>query len=58
MKPLSLPVGDADDGNNFDDADWVNAKFMVSGEKPQTMVARSPSSFPNGCPAEDFDTRR
>ena len=39
IRTLILLVGDAGDGNNFDYADWAEAKFTVSGEKPQTMVA-------------------
>jgi alpha-galactosidase len=39
VKTLILMVGDAGDGINFDHADWADAKFEISGAKPETMLA-------------------
>ena len=33
VKKLTLKVGDADDGINYDHADWADAKFETSGAK-------------------------
>jgi alpha-galactosidase len=40
VKALLLQVGDAGDGIEFDHADWADARFIVSGAKPQAI--RSP----------------
>ena len=37
VKALTLKVGDADDGNSFDHADWADAKFETAAAK--TFVA-------------------
>ena len=35
VKKLMLTVTDAGDGINFDHADWADARFMVTGERPR-----------------------
>jgi len=37
VKTLALMVGDAGDGNNYDHADWADAKFEISGARPETI---------------------
>ena len=37
VKTLLLFVGSAGDGINFDHANWADAKFVVSGEKPKAV---------------------
>ncbi len=37
VKKLTLKVGEADDGNSFDHADWADAKFETAGAK--TFIA-------------------
>jgi alpha-galactosidase len=37
LQTLVLLVGDAGDGIGFDHANWVEARFLVSGAKPQAM---------------------
>lgn len=39
VKSLVLLVGDAGDGTDFDHADWADARFIVSGLKPQAVSA-------------------
>ena len=39
VKYLVLIVGDAGDGVNFDHANWADATFIVSGDKPKTIFA-------------------
>jgi alpha-galactosidase len=39
IKTLLLVVSDARDGINCDHADWGDARFEISGEAPQTVVA-------------------
>ena len=39
VKTLLLFVGSAGDGIDFDHADWADAKFVVSGEKPKAVDA-------------------
>ncbi len=39
VKSLLLVVGDARDGINCDHADWADAKFEMTGAKPQTTIA-------------------
>ena len=39
IKNLILMVGDAGDGINYDHADWANAKFEISGARPETVAA-------------------
>jgi alpha-galactosidase len=39
VKTLTLKVGDADDGINFDHADWADARFDYAGAPPVTVVA-------------------
>src|SRR5512137_2213787 len=38
VKTLVLQVEDAGDGNGCDHADWAEARFIVSGAKPQTIA--------------------
>jgi alpha-galactosidase len=38
-KVLLLQVTDAGDGNAFDHADWADAKFLVTGARPEPVVA-------------------
>jgi len=37
IKELALRVGDAGDGFEFDHADWADASFEVTGERPRTF---------------------
>lgn len=37
IKTILLNVDAADRGNTFDHADWADARFIVSGAKPQTV---------------------
>ena len=39
VKVLLLMVEDGGDGINFDHADWAEARFVVSGEKPRALDA-------------------
>ena len=39
VKALVLEVGNAGDGNNFDHADWADAKFETAGAKPIAIGA-------------------
>jgi len=39
IRTLSLLVGAATDGISFDNADWADARFEVSGERPETIEA-------------------
>ncbi len=39
IQSLVLLVGDAGDGTEFDHADWADARFIVSGTKPQAVSA-------------------
>lgn len=39
VKTLLLQVGDAGDGISFDHANWAEARFIVSGAKPQIVAA-------------------
>jgi alpha-galactosidase len=39
VKTLTLKVGDAGDGVNFDHADWADARFEFEGQPPVTVVA-------------------
>jgi alpha-galactosidase len=34
VKSLVLEVGDADDGDSYDHADWADAKFEIAGSRP------------------------
>ena len=45
VKLLLLFVGSAGDGISYDHANWADAKFVVSGEKPKAIdaPARRPS---------------
>ena len=45
VKSLLLQVSDAGDGNNFDHADWAEAKFETAGDKP-TAVSGEPQLAP------------
>jgi alpha-galactosidase len=38
IKKLLLEVGDADDGINYDHADWADAVFQYDGEPPATIA--------------------
>ena len=38
VKLLLLKVSDADNGDEFDHADWADARFVVSGAKPAPVV--------------------
>ena len=38
VKMLALRVGDAGDGYGYDHADWADASFEVTGEKPETYL--------------------
>ena len=38
VKTLVLQVEDAGDGDSCDHADWAEARFIVSGAKPQTIA--------------------
>ena len=42
VKSLELEVTDADDGINFDHADWANAEFEFDGTPPQTVKTVPP----------------
>jgi alpha-galactosidase len=39
VKTLTLKVGDAGDGINFDHADWADARFQYDGAPPATAAA-------------------
>ena len=39
VRMLTLKVTDAGDGGDFDHADWADARFTVSGVKPEPFVA-------------------
>jgi len=39
VKMLVLMVGDAGDGISYDHADWADAKFEISGARPETIFA-------------------
>ena len=38
VRTLLLLVGDAGDGNSYDHADWADARFVVSGQKPKVIA--------------------
>ena len=39
IKNLALLVSDAGDGISFDHADWADARFEISGARPETITA-------------------
>jgi len=42
VQKLVLLVGDGGDGIGYDHADWVEARFVVSGAQPKTMDSTPP----------------
>ncbi len=45
VKSLVLEVSDAGDGENFDHADWADAKFETAAGRPATVPAEPPLAF-------------
>ncbi|MCX5635393.1 MAG: NPCBM/NEW2 domain-containing protein [Planctomycetota bacterium] len=39
VKKMNIVVGDGGDGNGYDHADWVDAKFEAAGKKPEIIYA-------------------
>ncbi|MBW7866081.1 MAG: NPCBM/NEW2 domain-containing protein [Candidatus Hydrogenedentes bacterium] len=39
LRRLTLIMGDAGDGISYDNVDWADAKFIVSGESPKLVAA-------------------
>jgi alpha-galactosidase len=44
-KYLLLVVNDAGDGINFDHADWADARLVVSGQRPKTVLGPQEEAF-------------
>ena len=45
VKSLELQVGDADDGDAYDHADWADAKFEMAAGRPATVSSQPPLAY-------------